>query len=49
MQQSGQKQLRAIYISRINRVIDYIEEHIDSEMTLAELASVSQFSPLPFS
>ncbi len=48
MQENRQKQLRNIYISRINCVIDYIEEHIDAELTLEELAGVAQFSPFHF-
>ncbi|MFP4472115.1 MAG: GyrI-like domain-containing protein [Bacteroidales bacterium] len=36
------------YISRINRVFDYIETHIDQQLTLEELASVASFSKYHF-
>ena len=39
---------RAEYISRINRVIDYIETHLDRELTLKKLAHVACFSPFHF-
>lgn len=42
------KQLRAEYISRINRVIDYIENHLTDELTLATLAEVADFSRFHF-
>lgn len=48
MDSRQQNQLRNIYVSRINCVIDYIEEHIETEMSLAELAGVAQFSPYHF-
>jgi AraC family transcriptional regulator len=37
------------YTSRINRVLDYIETHLDKQFTLEELASVSHFSKFHFS
>ncbi len=40
--------LNAEYISRINRVLDYIERNIDREFTLDELASVAFFSKYHF-
>lgn len=40
--------LLAEYRSRINRVIDYIEANIDSELSLKELAGVAHFSPFHF-
>lgn len=40
--------LREEYISRINRVIDYIEENIDQELTLEQLARVATFSQFHF-
>lgn len=40
--------LLAEYKSRINRVIDYIEANIGSELSLAELAGVAHFSPFHF-
>jgi len=36
------------YISRVNRSIDYIEEHIDEQFTLQQLASVANFSRFHF-
>ena len=36
------------YISRINRVIDYIEKNIDTELTLTILADVANFSSFHF-
>ena len=36
------------YISRINRVIDYIETHLDEELNLQTLAGVANFSPYHF-
>jgi AraC family transcriptional regulator len=40
--------LREEYVSRINRVIDYIEEHIEDEHSLNRLAKVASFSPYHF-
>jgi AraC family transcriptional regulator len=40
--------LLAEYRSRINRVIDYIEANIGSELSLSELAWVAHFSPFHF-
>lgn len=42
------KYLREEYVSRINRVIDYIENHIDEELSLEVLAGVADFSPFHF-
>lgn len=42
------KALRAEYIGRINRVIDYIEVHLDSELSLGVLAKVANFSAYHF-
>lgn len=36
------------YVSRINRVMDYIDDHIGDKMTLQELAEVASFSPYHF-
>lgn len=36
------------YISRINKVIDYIEKHLDKQFTLDDLASVATFSKYHF-
>ncbi len=43
-----QKYLREEYVSRINRVIDYIENHYMKAMTLDELADVAGFSRYHF-
>ena len=42
------KYLREEYVSRINRVIDYIENHIDEELSLEVLANVANFSRFHF-
>ncbi|MBN1480158.1 AraC family transcriptional regulator [candidate division KSB1 bacterium] len=36
------------YTARINRVIDYIERHLDEELKLGKLAQVASFSPFHF-
>jgi len=43
-----QKALRAEYIGRINRVLDYIEANLDSELSLKILAKVANFSEFHF-
>jgi AraC family transcriptional regulator len=48
MQNNINHYLKESYISRINRVIDYIEAHIDADMSLEELADVANFSPFHF-
>ncbi|MFC2087984.1 GyrI-like domain-containing protein [Calditrichota bacterium] len=40
--------LKAEYISRINRVIDYIEKNIKNELSLQTLADIAYFSPFYF-
>jgi len=40
--------LRQEYQARINRVVDYIESHLDEELTLRTLARVASFSPYHF-
>ncbi|MCP4625414.1 MAG: helix-turn-helix transcriptional regulator [bacterium] len=40
--------LRQEYISRINRVIDYIENHIDQNLSLEILSAVANFSRFHF-
>ena len=42
------KYMRQEYVSRINRVIDYIEKHIDEELSLEVLANVADFSRFHF-
>ena len=39
---------RQEYTARINRVLDYIERHIDKELTLEELSNVANFSRFHF-
>ncbi|MBN1531388.1 MAG: AraC family transcriptional regulator [Spirochaetes bacterium] len=36
------------YVARINRVLDYIQEHLDRELSLEELAGVAHFSKYHF-
>lgn len=48
MQNQKNQYLRESYISRINEVIDYIEAHIDADMSLEELADIAHFSPFHF-
>lgn len=43
-----QKALRAEYVGRINRVLDYIEQNLESELTLKMLAKVANFSEFHF-
>jgi AraC family transcriptional regulator len=42
------KYLREEYTARVNRVIDYIENRIDRELSLKELSEVAGFSPFHF-
>jgi len=44
----NKKYLRAEYTSRINRVIDYIEQNIDEELKLETLAKIANFSQFHF-
>ena len=43
-----EKYSRQQYISRINRVIDYIEANLDQDLSLASLAKVANFSQFHF-
>jgi AraC-like DNA-binding protein len=45
---SKQKYQREEYVSRINRVIDYIEANIDIDLSLENLAKVANFSRFHF-
>ena len=45
---SKQKNQRAEYTARINRVIDHIDRNLQHELTLAELAGVANFSRFHF-
>lgn len=40
--------LRDEYIARINRVIDYIESHLEDSLSLNQLSEVANFSPFHF-
>jgi len=40
--------LRQTYISRVNRVIDYIQSNLDGNLRLVKLAEVANFSPYHF-
>ena len=40
--------LRAEYLSRINRVLDHIESHLNEPLNLPDLAEVALFSPYHF-
>lgn len=40
--------LRSEYVGRINRVLDYIEQNMDNELTLKTLAKVANFSEFHF-
>ena len=44
----NQRYMRDEYISRINRVIDYIEENLDDDLSLVRLADVAHFSRFYF-
>lgn len=48
MDEGRSNRQRQEYTARINRVLDYIEHHIDKELTLEELAGVAHFSPFHF-
>lgn len=43
-----QTEPRADYLARVNRVIDYIADHLDEDLQLASLAAVAHFSPFHF-
>jgi AraC family transcriptional regulator len=47
-QDNAQIRRKAEYIARINRTIDYIERHLDRELTLEELARTANFSKYHF-
>jgi AraC family transcriptional regulator len=48
MMPDSKKKYLQTYIARVNRVIDYVEENIDKDLSLEELAGVAQFSPFYF-
>jgi AraC family transcriptional regulator len=43
-----QQQSRKEYLHRINRVVDYIDAHLDEEHSLEKLSQVAYFSPFHF-
>ena len=43
-----QQQSRKEYFQRINRVVDYIDAHLDEEHSLENLSQVAHFSPFHF-
>ncbi|MGK0290729.1 MAG: AraC family transcriptional regulator [bacterium] len=48
MNVTSESRYREEYIARINRVIDYIEENIEDELRLEDLAQVANFSSFHF-
>ena len=36
------------YLERVNRVLDYIAEHLDGELSLTRLSGIACFSPFHF-
>mgnify|MGYP001545089721 FL=1 len=48
MQDTKSKYLREEYTARVNRVIDYIEDHIIEDQSLTDLADIAHFSPFHF-
>ncbi len=48
-QQNAQKEyLRQQYVGRINRVMDFIEKHLEDDLNLEKLAEIANFSPFHF-
>ena len=45
---SIQEDSKIEYLSRINRVVDYIEKNLDQPLKLDDIASVANFSPYHF-
>ena len=39
---------RPVYVERVNAAVDYIEQHLDEDLTLEQLAAVAHFSPYHF-
>lgn len=44
----ARKHWREEYVARINRVVDYIEQHLPEKLTLERLAKEANFSPFHF-
>ncbi|BDS14751.1 AraC family transcriptional regulator [Aureispira anguillae] len=43
-----EKELEEDYISRINKVIHYIEEHLEANLSLEKVAKIAHYSPFHF-
>lgn len=43
-----QEKSKIEYISRINRVMDYVDEHLDQPLELKTIAAIANFSPFHF-
>ena len=48
MNNNSSQSLRIEYMARINRVIDYIEQHIHEEIRLSKMAEIANFSKFHF-
>ncbi|MDY6835903.1 MAG: GyrI-like domain-containing protein [Chloroflexota bacterium] len=48
MNNTNQDLLREQYVSRVNRVVDYIEANLDANLSLRTVAEVADFSPYYF-
>ena len=46
--QDDRQALRQTYVSRVNRVIDYIQSNLDGDLRLVRLAEIASFSPYHF-
>lgn len=46
---SQKELLRQEYVSRINKAMDFIEQHVDEELNVARIAEAAHFSPFHFS
>lgn len=42
------KEIQADYQNRVNRVIDFIDENIDSDLSLNTISEIAYFSPFHF-
>jgi len=43
-----QEQSKSEYLARINRVMEYLERHIDQTVNLVTMAEIARFSPFHF-
>ena len=48
MRESADKLLKNEYRSRLNRTIDYIQNHYDEDLNLTKLAEIACFSKFHF-